>query len=741
MLFFDLVLMRILLIGIISFILFGIFFVTQKRLGYQSRFILLIVLLILPLLAFPMLSSITLPAEAPDWLLDIRLPDPEQQFLTERGIGILTEKRFKTENPVSAEISTWLNEHGYEYDQEHSDLISLYLPLLQLIYWFGFLLSLSVNIILMIRRLRKRTQYRSLNASNINQADWQAEVAQIRDELGIYRKSDIVLAGPDEHHISAILQNWFQRTIPVPASEPMAVDPSERRVWLLRQLRLNARPRIILTIIWLIARSLLWFNPWIDHCFKSLIIDHLEKNQVQLSNKISFRWIPSGIVLISIISSLTIVSWQIPRQITRDLTLLKIDHAPELTVNILDKFPDRTEPIVSWIFDQKTDDYGFALLDVAGEPIWFVTGREIWGNSSINDLSLLNVWKVNAVQMPDQSWSLMANMTRYKSISKDDDQLSVMSDSTWHLHISCDGSLIRVNKVVEHPIAQMFSDRIVASASQLNDGSYLLTDRRSQSASLSNDINITLVTVKETSWFDVDGTEINILDNNSWLKTFNFCNISKASRYGSMEFIAQNEIEQYIPIRDNCVGLLNTRGTIALIPSLNPKNQIQTSVFYQAQYRFICLDSIGHKVWQKDLTDPGDGIMIQTQYLSDGEMIYWQGSRFDNFYSDEQSYSKAYVPFDTIIALNTANATSWKLRLDEEITENFSIAHWIAQNNCLSFLLTGIQNPNDLMICQLDQYGKLIGLAQLDHISDYYLYRLVETSPGRVSLFKYSSEG
>ena len=163
---------------------------------------------------------------------------------------------------------------------------------------------------------------------------------------------------------------------------------------------------------------------------------------------------------------------------------------------------------------------------------------------------------------------------------------------------------------------------------------------------------------------------------------------------------------------------------------------------YQAQYRFICLDSNGHELWQKDLTDPGDGIMIQNQYLADGDMLYWITSSFDDYYSDVQSYSKAYAPYDTIIALNTADASSWKLRLDEEITENFNIEQWIVQNDCLSLMLVALNEGSfDLMICQLDRQGVLIGLKKFDNISDYYLYRLVKASPGKVSLYKNTPEG
>jgi len=741
MLYFNLIPLRILFIGIISVLLSGIFFVMRKLLTQRIRSILLCTLLILPLLAFIMLNPIKLPSEAPDWLLDIRLPDPEQKFLTQNGIGIMTEELFKTEGPVSAEISSWLTEQGYQSDRTMSEQIVHYLPLLQMIYWFGLFLSLILNIILLTRRLRRRTQFRSANASDLNQAEWQVEIAALRDETGIYRQSDIVLAGQDEHHVWAILQNWLQRTLPVPASEPSAVEPAERRQWLLKQLHLNAHPCYFITIVWLIARSLIWFNPLIDFCFKSLIhADRLETSHVEKRHNNIFHWVPSGIVLLFMIGCLTLIGWQIPQRISRDFKLLKIEDAPELAVNILDRYPRRTEPLVSWIFDQKSDDYGFALLDAEGKPIWYVPGREIWDTSYLNDLSLLDVWQISAVQMTDQSWSLMANISRYKSLSMD--ERKVMSNLAWHLHISLDGKLISANKVFEYQIAQLIAENSDASASLLNDGSYLLTNQRSQSASLSSDIKISLLTIDELSCFDADGKERNSFENNSWVKKFNRCYMTKATRYGFMEFNSLNEIDQFIPIRDNFVGLLNKRGTISLIPSLNPKKQIQTDLDYQAQYCFICLDSNGDEIWRKDLTDPSDGMMIQDQYQADGDMLYWQASRYDNYYSDLQSYSKAYAINDTIIALNTANATSWKLRLDEKIVKNFRIDRWIAQNDCLSLLFSGInENPNKLMICQLNRQGELIGLTKFENISDSYLYQLVEASPGRVSLFKDSGEG
>jgi len=741
MLYFDLMILRISFIGLVSIVLTGIFFIARKLLTQHIRFIFLLVIVILPLLSYPMLITVKLPPEAPEWLLDIRLPDPEQQLLTPTGIGFLTESLFKTEGPVSAEISTWLTEHGYQTDQGWSERIVRFLPLLQLIYWFGFSLSLIVNIILTNRRLRKRSQYRSLNASSLNRADWQAELAKIRDEMGIYRKSDIVLAAPDEDQVWAILQNWRQRTIPVPAGEPSAVNLTDRREWLIRQLRLNARPRIFYTIVWLIARSLFWFNPWIDYCYKSLITDdHHRTGFLQKNRIIPYQWIISGVAFLLILGSLAMVGWQIPQQITRDIKQIKIEGASELTVKILDQYPLRTKPNLRWIFDQPKNDYGFALLDAEGKPVWFVPGRQIWDTSYFKDLSWLHIWQTSSVQLPDQSWSLLANISRYKQNSSDEQ--SYVSDSVWHLHISHDGQLINAGKVIEYQTAQMVSDSIVASGALLNDGSYLLTDRRSQSESLSSDINITLEYVNEITRYDADGNRPGDIASDNWFNTFKRCYINKATRYGQMEFIAQNEIEQFIPIRDHFIGLLNVRGTISLIPVLSPKKQIQTDMTYQAQYRFICLDSNGFEIWQKDLTEPSDGLMIHNPNLTDGDMLYWQASRFADYYSDVQSYSMAYAPFDTIIALNTENASSWKLSMDEKITRNFNIAQWIAQNDCLSLLLTGKnEDPNTLMICQLDKQGELIGLAQLDNIEDYYLYSIVEARPGSVSLYKNIGEG
>ncbi|HAL74299.1 MAG TPA: hypothetical protein DCM45_04290 [Clostridiales bacterium] len=579
MLYFDLMILRILLTGLVSIILTSIFFIARKLLTHQIRYIFLLVLLILPLLAFPMLITVKLPSEAPDWLLDIRLPDPDQQLLTQTGIGFLTEELFKTEGPVSAEISTWLTEQGYQNDLGLSEQLVLYLPLLKLIYWVGFVLSLLVNIILLIRRLRKRTQFRSLSASSLNQSDWQSEIARIRDETGIYRKSDVVLAGPDEHHVWAILQNWRQRTIPVPTNELSEVNPPERRDWLIRQLQLAAHPRILITIIWLITRSLLWFNPWIDYCFKSIITHDRHKSDHKQGGKINpFRWVASGTAILLMIGSLAMVGWQIPQQITRDFKLLKNENAPELDVDILDQYPQRTKPIVNWIFNQKTDEYGFALLDPDGQPIWFVPGRDIWDTSYLNDLSLMYVWQISAVQMTDQSWSLISNINRYNSSPHADDERTFITDSAWHLHISQDGQLISSDKVVEYQRAQLISDSIVSSGSLLNDGSYLLTDRKSQSASLSSDINITLVYVNEINRFSADGEKPGKTGTPDWVNALNRCYITKATRYGQMEFIAQNKIEQIIPVWESNVGLLNSRGTISSIPGLNPKKQIITDL-------------------------------------------------------------------------------------------------------------------------------------------------------------------
>ena len=123
-------------------------------------------------------------------------------------------------------------------------------------------------------------------------------------------------------------------------------------------------------------------------------------------------------------------------------------------------------------------------------------------------------------------------------------------------------------------------------------------------------------------------------------------------------------------------------------------------------------------------------------------MLYWFGMLSSIYNDDMANYSKSYAIYSAIIGLNTSTAETWKLMLDEQIAANYDITQYFAKNDCLSLLLTGKgDSTNTLLICQLYRDGQVIGMTQLKDLDQPYLYRIVDASPGSVSLFKQSEEG
>ena len=280
MLYFDLILMRMILAGLATVFLAAVYLLTRKWLANHVRSVILAVLLLLPLLAFVVMPAVSLPDSAPDWLLDIRLPDPAIQPMTGEAIGAYIDDLRDAKDTVGSELSAWLADKGYQPELNLSDWIILALPVARLIYLAGLLLSIVTGLFLAIRQLRRRREFRLSTKSSINNAAWQAEIAGLRDEIGVYKQADIVLASQDEGHPLAILQNWRQRTIPVPATDPEDVEPNERRELLIRQLRLNTRPRLLISVLWLTARCLIWFNPFFYQCNRFWTVDFQDRKSV-----------------------------------------------------------------------------------------------------------------------------------------------------------------------------------------------------------------------------------------------------------------------------------------------------------------------------------------------------------------------------------------------------------------------------------------------------------------------------
>ena len=151
MLVLDLILLRILLAGLLTGLLLWLF--TQARRFFPASFsprlrrVIWLTLLILSLLIIPLPVILNLPAETPDWLMALRLPDPQKSVLSFESIDKFFTDILPAGKTLSVKPGTWLSDQGYRQVLSFPDWIVNSLNNLRLFYFAGMLITLLVLIV------------------------------------------------------------------------------------------------------------------------------------------------------------------------------------------------------------------------------------------------------------------------------------------------------------------------------------------------------------------------------------------------------------------------------------------------------------------------------------------------------------------------------------------------------------------------------------------------------------------
>jgi len=330
----DLILLRILLTGVVISLLLGLFLLLRKMIPRAFppglRRLIWLVLLFASLLIIPFPASIKMPSELPLGFFQYRLPDPAASQLSEQTVKEYFSLDLASLNSLVGEgdesfadtVAKAMRDLDLLPAQSWQDKLRGLIPWLRMIYLSGFAISLLTHIIYYYVSVRNKMICRKIDETG--REAWQADITAMRDQFENYRQADVMMYDCDCDRPSRWLINWKNHILAVPADRPDKMDIADRKDWLQAHLDFLAHPDFLPIILWLIVRSVFWFNPfWHSSwcCYSKDLTDtkisrihHRQRIKTNRLNNI-FIVLIGFVTCLVMLAVVVFLAWQMPCQI------------------------------------------------------------------------------------------------------------------------------------------------------------------------------------------------------------------------------------------------------------------------------------------------------------------------------------------------------------------------------------------------------------------------------------------
>jgi len=634
MLYIDLIVLRILLTGLIICLLLGLFLLLRWLLPWaippRLRRIVWLVLLFASLMIIPFPAVLKLPADLPIWFFRLRLPDPVSVQLDEAivadffsfdslSLNSLAEQGDET---FADTITRAMSNLELLPDLTWQEQLLKLLPWLRVLYLTGLVIALLAHIVYYFKVIRNKMICKTVGETG--REAWQSDIIMMRDDFDNYRQADVMMYDSVCDHPSRWLKNWREHILPVPTELPGQMSPDDRKEWLQVQLDHLAHPGLLPIYIWLIVRSLFWFNPFWHSGWRCYANDltHFKISRLRKKQGKNNEYQHNITILVSrylsltvLLSAIAFLAWQMPRQILPDINSSTINGADA------DSIITRLLPTDQYLLtdDRMVIDDSTILvttdafsrfdsllrLDRNGEIIW---------QQSIYDLLDLPVYSsvetLDTCQIADNLWSVAIKTGN--SINQAQDIRYVQIDALGQL----------VNSMII-PLPNEFGrfdsdytiDITLAPSGGWVMSVYTLKNLRLTQTSLLAWRNQKLLRL---SRHDALGQVIWTIDpEKQLLKDISNTTILSA------RVIKLKRIQQIIPTADGGCYVL-TRGQ-TMLQRINRESDQQESVYYYDRDQLIRISATGEITRSQDLIGKAGYFNVLQAFSGDDGTLYLAG--------------------------------------------------------------------------------------------------------------------
>lgn len=712
----DLFLLRILLTGLIISLLLGLFLLLRQMLPRAFspglRRIIWLVLLFASLMIILFPFSIKMPSDLPLWFFHYRLPEPVVSQLSEQTVTEFFALDLASLNSLAGEgdesfadtVAKTMRALELLPTQNWQDKIRSLIPWLRIIYLGGFIIAFVSHLIYYFKDIRKKMMCRMIDETG--REAWQADIASMRDQFGNYRQADVMMYDCDCDRPSRWLKNWRKHILPVPADRPDEMSLSDRKDWLQAHLDFLAHPDLLPIIVWLIVRSVFWFNPFwhSSWCYYSKDLTDTKISRIrhhqrmQTSQNINIIIVLTGILTCLVM--LTVVFfliWQMPHQILPTVNSTQIASKADVPV-MTRSIPSNRYTLTDYrvIFNESSlisaaDSLsrfdGLTRLDSNGDIVW---------QSSIYRLLDLqiqpSVETMDTCQIAEDRWSIAVKVGR----------ANIQIPEIWMICVDGLGQPVGRQKIeLPDQYGRLDTDYSIGITLAPDGGwiqsIYSLKKVKSAQTALPVLLSQNLLNISrhdtqgQTIWsLDPSSTDLQDIGNT-------FIMNEKVVKFKS--------IQQIIPTLDGGCAII-TRGQTRLM-RINRETDREESVYYYDIDRLLIITVNGEISRAQDLIGKAGYFKVHQAFTEDDGTLYLTGL---DTKSDPGSSESEAISFPAIQAINADGTVRFSLVIAE--SGQYNLRGAMLQNQQLTILLQDVNRGSALY--QIDLKGQNQWLNILD---------------------------